>query len=87
MTPALKEWLQALGPTAIPTLAVILGILINQRMLDRAIESLRSELVGRIDGLRGEMLTRFDASERIWRAELRRVEEILDARLNHLEED
>ena len=30
--------------------------------------------------------TRFDDMRDLWRAELRRVEEVLDARLRHLEE-
>jgi len=30
--------------------------------------------------------TRFDDMRELWRAELRRVEEVLDARLKHLEE-
>jgi hypothetical protein len=32
------------------------------------------------------MNSRFDAMRDLWRAELRRVEEVLDARLKHLEE-
>lgn len=45
------------------------------------------------DGLRAEVISgfaavnqRFDDMRDLWRAELRRVEEILDARLKHLEE-
>jgi len=47
----------------------------------------------KIEGLRGEMNERFNAINQrfddmrdLWRAELRRVEEVLDARLKHLEE-
>jgi hypothetical protein len=51
----------------------------------------------RIGDLRGEMNSRFDAMDRrmdqrfedmkaMWRSELHRVEEVLDARLKHLEE-
>ena len=47
----------------------------------------------RIDGFRSEMTAgfaavnqRFDDMRDLWRAELHRVEEILDARLKHLEE-
>lgn len=32
------------------------------------------------------MNTRFDDMKDMWRAELRRVEEVIDARLKHLEE-
>lgn len=45
-----------------------------------------------VSGLQGQMNARFDAVNQrfddlrdLWRAELRRVEEILDARLKHLE--
>jgi peptidoglycan hydrolase CwlO-like protein len=41
---------------------------------------------GRINELKSDMNKRFDANEAIWRAELHRVEEVLDARLRHLEE-
>jgi hypothetical protein len=47
----------------------------------------------KIDGLRAEMNERFQAINQrfddmrdLWRAELNRVEEVLDARLKHLEE-
>jgi hypothetical protein len=36
----------------------------------------------RFDGIN----TRFDDTRDLWRAELRRVEEVLDARLKHIEE-
>jgi hypothetical protein len=36
----------------------------------------------RLDGIN----TRFDDMRDLWRAELRRVEEVLDARLKHIEE-
>jgi hypothetical protein len=39
-------------------------------------------LTAKIDALN----TRFDDMRDLWRAELRRVEEVLDARLKHLEE-
>jgi hypothetical protein len=57
---------------AVPTmLAVLVGILIdNSRLTDLRIH---------VDG-------RFDEMRDLWRAELRRVEEVIDARLKHLEE-
>lgn len=36
--------------------------------------------------LKSSMNQRFDDLKDLWRAELRRVEEVLDARLKHLEE-
>ena len=60
----------------VPTLAVLLGVLINN---------------SRLTDLRLHMDQRFESMERnlkeTWRAELRRVEEVLDARLKHLEEN
>ena len=54
-----------------PTLAVLVGILINN---------------SRIADLRAHVDARFDDMPDMWRSELHRVEEVLDARLKHLEE-
>jgi hypothetical protein len=54
-----------------PTLAVLTEVLINN---------------SRLSDLRGHMDARFDDLRETWRSELRRVEEVLDARLKHLEE-
>jgi hypothetical protein len=40
----------------------------------------------RLTGLRVHVDGRFDEMRDLWRAELRRVEEVIDARLKHLEE-
>lgn len=57
---------------AVPTmLAVLVGILINN---------------ARLSDLRAHVDTRFDEMRDLWRAELHRVEEVLDARLKHIEE-
>jgi hypothetical protein len=52
-----------------------------------------SDVNSRISDLRSDMNTRFDQVERrfddmkeMWGSELHRVEEVLDARLKHLEE-
>jgi len=55
----------------VPTLAVLTGILINN---------------SRLNDLHSHMDARFDDMRERWRSELRRVEEVLDARLKHLEE-
>lgn len=52
-------------------IAVLVGILINN---------------SRLSDLRSHMDARFDDMRETWRAELRRVEEVIDARLKHLEE-
>jgi hypothetical protein len=69
----------------VPTLAVLVGILVNNSRL--------TDMNGRIGDLRAEMNTRFDHVDRrfdgmkdMWRSELHRVEDVLDARLKHLKE-
>jgi hypothetical protein len=57
---------------AVPNmLAVLAGILINN---------------SRISDLRAHMDVRFDQMRDLWRSELYRVEQVIDARLKHLEE-
>jgi hypothetical protein len=60
------------------TLAVLIGILINNARL--------SDTNARIADLSASMNTRFDEMKDLWRSELHRVEEVLDARLKHIEE-
>ena len=69
----------------VPTLAVLVGIPINNyRMGD--MNSRLSDMHSRLDDLRAHMDARFDDMKDMWRSELHRVEEMLDARLKHLEE-
>ena len=68
----------SLALASLPTiLTVLMGILINNSRL--------GELNSRIDDLRSHMDSRFDEMRSTWQSELRRVEEVLDARLKHLE--
>ena len=78
---------------SLPTmLAVLLGILINNSRLT----DLRSYMDARFSDVNtrfNAVDTRFDAVDRrfdemkdVWRSELHRVEDVLDARLKHLEE-
>ncbi len=53
-------------------------MLVNNRQID----ALRSEMNAKFDGLRNEMNARFDAQTQA----LLRVEQVFDARLQHLEE-
>ena len=53
------------------TVAVLLGILVNN---------------ARLSDLRNHLDVRFEEMKDSWRSELHRVEEVLDARLKHLEE-
>jgi hypothetical protein len=78
--------LLTIAVAAVPTmLAVLVGILINNSRL--------SDTNSRIEELRGHMDTRFNDVDRrfdemrdLWRSELYRVEQVIDARLKHLEE-
>jgi hypothetical protein len=62
----------------LPVFAVLIGILINNSRL--------SDLRTHMDSRFNEVDRRFDDMRDTWRSELRRVEEVLDARLKHLEE-
>ena len=83
----------ASGPIMI---TVLVGILVNNaRMSDLRADmtTLRSDLTARIDDLRAHVDTRFthvdhrfDEMRSSWTSKLRRVEEVLEARLKHLEE-
>jgi len=63
--------LQSTLAVGVPTLAVLVGILINNSRLG----DLRAHFDARLDDMRD-----------MWRSELHRVEEVLGARLKHLEE-
>jgi hypothetical protein len=62
-----------------PTLAVLIGILVNNARLN--------DLNKRIDELRADMGHRFDAMEKLFTEKLLRVEQVMDARIKHLEEN
>jgi hypothetical protein len=62
----------------VPTLAVLVGILINNSRL--------SDLWSHMDSRFDAVNKRFDDAKDMWRAELHRAEEVIDARLKHLEE-
>ena len=89
-----------IGLAAVPTmLAVLVGILINNSRLgdtNSRINDMNTRLGdmnARIGELRGHMDSRFndvdgrfDEMRDLWRSELYRVEQVIDARLKHLEE-
>ena len=78
---------------SLPTmLAVLLGILINNSRLTD-LRSYMDARFGDVNTRFNAVDTRFDAVDRrfdemkdVWRSELHRVEDVLDARLKHLEE-
>jgi hypothetical protein len=59
-------------------ITVLIGILINNARL--------GDLRHHMDTRFNEVDRRFDDMKDTWRSELHRVEEVLDARLRHLEE-
>jgi hypothetical protein len=71
---------------SVPTmLTVLVGILINNSRLsdmNTGIGELRSHMDSRFNGVD----RRFEEMKDLWRSELHRVEEVLDARLKHIEE-
>jgi hypothetical protein len=71
---------------AVPNMvAVLVGILItNSRLSDT--NARIGETNARISELRGHMDNRFDEMRDLWRSELYRVKQVIDARLKHLEE-
>jgi len=71
---------------SVPTMiTVLIGILINNARLSDT-NSRIGDNNTRIAELRTHMDNRFDDMKDMWRSELHRVEEVLDARLRHLEE-
>jgi hypothetical protein len=76
----------AIALAAVPNmLAVLAGILINNARLSDTNARI-SDINARVTELRGHMDTRFDEMRDLWRSELYRVEQVIDARLKHLEE-
>jgi hypothetical protein len=65
-------------PSVLSVIAVLVGILINNSRL--------GDTNTRISEMRSHIDNRFDDMRDTWRAELRRVEEVIDARLKHIEE-
>jgi cell division protein FtsL len=70
---------QTILTVSVPTLAVLIGILVNNARL--------SDLNKRIDELRADIDRRFDAMEKLFTEKLLRVEQVMDARIKHLEEN
>jgi len=79
----------ALATAAFPTFAVLAGILINNQRLNdisRNIEVRFGEVNRNVDIRFAEVNRRIEDSKDILRAEMFRIEQVLDARLKHLEE-
>ena len=89
--------LVALALASAPTMiTVLIGILINNARLGDMRHYMEARfgeidhrfggIEHRFDDLDRNMDRRFEDAKDIWRSELHRVEEVLDARLKHLEE-
>ena len=70
--------------TAPTMLLVLVGILINNARLGDTNTRI-GETNLRIGELRSHMDVRFEEMKDLWRSELHRVEEVIDARLKHIE--
>jgi hypothetical protein len=68
----------ALATAAFPTFAALLGILINNQRLN--------DLSRSVDQRFTETNRHIDDAKEVLRAEMYRIEQVLDARLKHLEE-
>jgi hypothetical protein len=78
---------------AVPTmLAVLVGILINNSRLSDTnarigdTNSSIRDLRGHMDSRFNDVDRRFDEMRDLWRSELYRVEQVIDARLKHIED-
>jgi len=82
---------QTLLTVGVPTIAVLIGILVNNSRLgdmNSRLGDMNARLNDsneRIGDLRVHFDGRIDEIKETWRAELRRVEEVLDARLTNME--
>ena len=70
--------------TAPTMLLVLVGILINNARLGDTNTRIGETNI-RIGELRSHMDVRFEEMKGLWRSELHRVEEVIDARLKHIE--
>lgn len=70
--------------TAPTMLLVLVGILINNARLGDTNARI-GDTNSRIGELRSHMDVRFEEMKDLWRSELHRVEEVIDARLRHIE--
>ena len=68
----------------VPTLAVLISTLINNSRLSDLRAHMDNQFAN-VDAQFANVDRRFDDMRDMWRSELRRVEEVIDARLKHLE--
>jgi hypothetical protein len=79
----------ALATAAFPTFAVLIGILVNNSRLNdfaRTVDVRFADLNRQIDVWFADTNRRIDDLRDLLRAEMFRMEQVIDARLKHLEE-
>jgi hypothetical protein len=82
---ASDQLVTALATAAFPSFAVLIGILINNQRLNDFNQRF-NEFSRNIDLRFTELNRRIDDSKDILRSEMFRIEQVIDARLKHLEE-
>ncbi len=79
----------ALATAAFPTFAVLIGILINNQRLNdfaRAVDQRMNDFARTVDVRFADTNRHIDDVKETLRAEMFRMEQVIDARLKHLEE-
>jgi len=84
---------QSILTVGLPTLAVLIGILVNNSRFgdfNSRLNEIRSDMNRRFDDMNrrfNDVNRRIEDTRDLLRAEFFRVEQVLDARLKHIEED
>jgi hypothetical protein len=81
MSPQVLAYLPLLSPVA-TLVVVILGVFFSGRHVDVRISDLRSHMDSRFNAVD----SRFNSMDQLFQERLRRVEEIMDARLSRIEQ-
>jgi hypothetical protein len=80
-----EQLLTALATAAFPTFAVLVGILINNQRLNDTNQRI-NDFSRSVDQRFAETNRHIDDMKDVLRSEMFRIEQVLDARLKHLEE-
>lgn len=81
----IKLWLPPMLTLLGTLIVIVFTAWLNTRVVGAKIDALNARFEG-IESRLDAINTRFDDMRDLWRAGLRRVEEVLDARLKHLED-
>lgn len=89
MNPQVLAYLPLLAPIA-TLIVVILGVFFSSHHVDARISDLRSHMDARfnsVDARFNSVDARFNSTDQLFQERLRRVEEIMDARLSRIEQE